>query len=204
MLARLSGLTHPMRSVGAVLLSLAIVASAAQAPCRAEPSLEPPYELVINSVVDSALDDLLLQMLRLPAFASALASDPHEAVSASGKKDVVARPRIVIGVDHSVVDRTHQQSVASQLVDSVLLQTARQKLSRFEIVDAGPSVLDRVQYILGGRLNPLDTVVTTSRGTFRVDLLLTEFKTSQIVAQTSVRFEAKDVDLRPLGTGLTH
>jgi len=165
--------------------------------------LEPPYELVINGVVDSALEDLLIQMRRLPAFARTPKPDVQEAAVALEKKHAAIPPRTVIAVDHSF-GKSGQPSVASDVLDSLLLQTARQKLSQFEVVDASPTVLDRVQYILGGKLTALDTVVSTSRGTFRVDLVLTEFKTSQIVAQTSVRFTAQGVDLKPLWCCITH
>jgi|SRR5438874_1797507 len=199
---RFSAGTTPKRSItGFALLLLA--ACAVPAPIPTEGSLEPPYELVINGVVDSALEDLLIQMRRLPAFARTPKPDVQEAAVALEKKHAAIPPRTVIAVDHSF-GKSGQPSVASDVLDSLLLQTARQKLSQFEVVDASPTVLDRVQYILGGKLTALDTVVSTSRGTFRVDLVLTEFKTSQIVAQTSVRFTAQGVDLKPLWCCITH
>ena len=164
-----------------------------------EPSLEPPYELVINGVVDSALEDLLIQMRRLPAFAP----DFQKAALTPDKKEAPGPSRTVIGVDRSV-STSGQPSAASEVLDSLLLQTARQKLTQFEVLQASPAVLKRVQYILNGTLTPLDTVVSTSRGTFRIDLSLTDAKTSHIVAQISVRFNAQGVDLKPLWCCLSH
>src|SRR5207244_10252834 len=138
-------------------------------PAAQEPSLEPPYELVINSVVDSALDDLLAQMRRLPPFTPTLAA---------GTVD----NKVVIAVDRSV-GSTGQPTAAHELLDTLLLQSARQKLSEFEVVEASPGVLKRVQYVLGGKLAPVNTLVTAPTGMSRVDLLLQDFKTSQIVAQ---------------------
>jgi hypothetical protein len=157
---------------------------------------------VINGVVDSALDDLLLQMRRLPAFAPTPKPDAQEASVAIEKKDPAGHARKVIVVDHSY-GKIGLPTVAHQVLDSLLLETAREKWPQFEVVDASPTVLNRAQYILAGRLTPLDAV-STSRGTFRIDLLLTDFKTSYIVAQSSVRFNAAGVDLRPFGTGLSH
>jgi hypothetical protein len=197
---RLSGGTNRNGSVsGLALLLVIIVACAAPAPAHA---LEPPYELVINGVVDSALDDLLLQMRRLPAFAPRPTSSTQEGASAPGEKDASARPRAVIAVDRTV-DKIGLRSVASEVVDSLLLETARHKLTEFELIDASPALAGRAQYILGGKLTPLDAV-STSRGTFRVDLLLTELKTSYVVAQVSVRFTAEGVDLRPLNCCVNH
>jgi len=176
---------------------------AAPAPASADGSLEPPYELVVNSVVDSALDDLITQMRRLPAFAPTLRSDVRQEGVAVEQRDAAAPPRIVIAVDRSV-GKTGQPTAAHELLDTLLLQTARQKFSQFEVVEASPAVLGRVQYILAGNLTPVDTVVTAPRGAFRLDVLLQDFKTSQIVAQVSVRFTAQGVDLKPLWCCLTH
>ena len=196
--------TIQSRSISSLALLLPLFAAFATSVSSAqEPRLEPPYELVINSVVDSALDDLLAQMRRLPAFAPNPKSDVREAAVATEKKDAAAPPRIVNAVDRSV-GGTGQPTAAHELLDTLLIQSARQKLSQFEVVEASPAILKRVQYVLGAKLSPIDTVVTAPRGTFRVDLLLQDFKTSQIVAQVSVRFTAQDVDLKPLWCCLTH
>ncbi len=188
---------HPLRAFAfSGLVAFCALASAA------DPSLEPPYELVINGIVDSALDDLLLQMRRLPEFAPAPKTGVQGADAAIEKKDAAVPARIVIAVDYSV-GRSGQPTVASDLLDSLLFQTAAEKWPQFEVVKVTPTALNRVQYILGGKLTSLDSV-STSRGMFRVDLVLTEFKTSHIVAQASVRFTATGVDLRPLWCCITH
>jgi hypothetical protein len=188
---------HTLRAFASgALFAFCALASAA------EPSLEPPFELVINGIVDSALDDLLLQMRRLPAFALTPKPDAQEMAAVDEKKDSAVPARTVIAVDYSV-GQSGQPSVASDMLDSLLFQTARQKWPQFEVVKVAPTALNRVQYILGGKLTPLDSV-STSRGMFRVDLVLTEFKTSHIVAQASVRFTATGVDLRALWCCITH
>jgi hypothetical protein len=196
---------RPTRSALLLLVAACAMPALCSAQSSADPSpqsLEPPYELVINGVVDSALDDLLIQLRRLPAFAATLSLGVPGANSAPEKKDLVLSPRTVIAVDHSV-GKSGQPTVASDVLDSLLMQTARQKLPQFDIVEVSPPVLGRVQYILGGKLTPLDAL-STSRGTFRVDLWLTELKTSQIVAQVSVRFTASGVNLKPLWCCITH
>ena len=201
-LNRFSVATTLKCSMNGFALLLLLAACAAPAPPLPEQAPEPPYELVINAAVDSALDDLLIQMQRLPAFAPRTRSDVAEAVSALGKKEEVPASRIVIAVDRSV-GKSKQYSVASEVLDSVLLQSAGQKFAPIEVVAVSPPVLNKVQYLLAGTLTPLDAA-STSRGTFRINLSLTEFKTSHIVAQCSVRFQAQGVDLRPMGSGITH
>src|SRR5437667_4446608 len=154
--------TIQSRSISSLALLPLLAAFVTPASSAQEPSLEPPYELVINSVVDSALDDLLVQMRRLPAFAPALKSDVGGAAGTVDNK-------VVIAVDRSV-GSTGQPTAAHELLDTLLLQSARQKLSQFEVVEASPAVLKRVQYVLGAKLSSIDTVVTAPRGTFRVDL----------------------------------
>jgi hypothetical protein len=87
-------------------------------------------------------------------------------------------------------------------LDSALLHTARRKLTQFEIVEISPPVVAKLQYVLGGKLSRVD-VASGSRGMYRVDLMLTDIKTSHIVAQSSVRFQAQGVDTAPLGTAVT-
>jgi hypothetical protein len=185
---------------GLATVSMLAVACAAPTP-PADPALASSYEQVINEVVESAIDDLVSQMRRLAAFAPASKVEVKAAGSAGGKADEIGPPRIALAIDRSVGE-TGQASVASQLFDSSLLQMARRKLTQFEIVEISPTVLGRVQYVLGGKLSRVD-VGSRSRGMYRVDLMLTDIKTSRIVAQSSVRFQAQGVDLTPLGTGTT-
>ena len=176
-----------------------LATACAASPCAADPAPAAPYERVIDEAAESAIDDLLSQMRRLTAFASALKPEIPAADSAAGKAGETGSPRIAIAIDRSVGD-TGQASIASQVFDSSLLQAARRKLTQFDIVEMSPTVVDRVQYILGGKLSRVDVA---SRGMYRVDLMLTDIKTSRIVAQSSVRFQAQGVDTTPLGTAVT-
>jgi len=196
------GMTSKRLMTGFALLLL-LAACAAPAPPPPERTLEPPYELVINEAVDSALDDLLIQMGRLPAFNPPPKSDVEKALS--GKKEAIPPSRVVIAVDYSV-GKTKQRSIASELLDSILLQSAGEKFAQFEVVAVTPPNLSRTQYVLAGTLTPLNAfnATTISRGEFRINLSLTDFKTSVIVAQSSVRFRAEGVDLTPMGSGITH
>jgi hypothetical protein len=178
-----------------------LVCAPARTPAVAEePSLEPPYELVIDSVVDAAFDDLIFQIQRQPALRSMFAP-AKKAAGASDNKDAAVPSRVTVMVDRTV-DRKGLRSVAVELLDPLVVQTARQKLPEANVVDgtrpsSGSTSVTSVQYILDGRLSSLDAMLRTSDGTFRFDLLLTDTKTDYIVAQVSVRFTAKGVNLVP-------
>jgi hypothetical protein len=198
--ARLSDKSRK-RAVSGVLLLVVLVCAPAQTPAVAEePSLEPPYELVIDSVVDAAFDDLIFQIQRQPALRSMFAP-AKKAAGPSDNKDAAVPSRVTVMVDRTV-DRKGLRSVAVELLDPLVVQTARQKLPEANVVDgtrpsSGSTSVTSVQYILDGRLSSLDAMLRTSDGTFRFDLLLTDTKTDYIVAQVSVRFTAKGVNLVP-------
>jgi hypothetical protein len=207
-LARLSDRRNPKRAVSGVLLLIVLLSAgtptlavAEEAPAVAEePSLEPPYELVINSVVDAAFDDLIFQIQRQPALRSMFAP-VKKVAGASDDKEAAAPGRVTVMVDRTV-DRKGLRSVAVELLDPLVIQIARQKLPEANVVDgtrppSGPTSVKSVQYILDGRLSSLDAMLRTPDGTFRFDLLLTDTKTDYIVAQVSVRFTAKGVNLVP-------
>jgi hypothetical protein len=198
-LAPLDPSTTSAKSIAGFALLLLGACAAPSPPPVSSP--EPHYELVIGGVVDSALEELLTRMRRLPAFAPAPKPDVQGADSARGTKGAVVPSRVVIAVDRSV-GKVGQRTAASQLLDSVLLQAARQKLIQFDVVEVSPAILSRVQYILAGKLSPLDAAMT-SREAYRVDLVLSDFRTSHIVAQCSVQFEARGVDLAPSATAVT-
>jgi hypothetical protein len=80
--------------------------SASQSP---ESSLEPPYELVINGVVDSALTICSFRCA-LPAFAPASKSAIRQPPHSPGRRTVVTS-RAVIAVDHSVGKTGSEQRI---------------------------------------------------------------------------------------------
>jgi hypothetical protein len=191
----------PSRHLIAGLAAVSMLAAGAAPALAVDPTPAGPYERVINEVIESAIDDLVPQMRRLAAFAPALSVDVRATNSAPGKAGDTDSPRLTIGIDRSVGEST-QASVASQILDSALLQVARRKLTQFDIVEISPPVVAKLQYVLGGKLSRVD-VASGSRGVYRVDLMLTDIKTSHIVAQSSVRFQAQGVDTTPLGTAVT-
>ena len=168
----------------AVLAFLLIAACAAPPPPERPPA--PASELTFDAAVDYAVDDLLVQARRLPAFAP-------KPLGGLVKGD---ETRAVIAVDAAIDGNTGQQTVASKALDARLLQRAGDKFAQFEVVAVTAANLAKAQFLLAGTLTPLDTS-GANRGTFRISLSLTDIKTGFIVAQSVARSRAEGVDSTP-------
>jgi outer membrane protein OmpA-like peptidoglycan-associated protein len=174
-----SGLTAA-RLVAVILLA----ACAAPPPPERPPA--PSSELTFDAGVDYAIDDLLVQARRLPAFSAAPGLLKKES-------DV---PRGVIAVDPAIDGNTGQQTIASKALDSRLLQRASDKFAQFDVAAVNSSILGKAQYLLAATLTPLDAAKATA-GTFRISLSLTDIKTGFVVAQSAARIRSEGVDTTP-------
>jgi outer membrane protein OmpA-like peptidoglycan-associated protein len=141
--------------------------------------------LTFNAGVDYAIDDLLVQARRLPAFSAAPGLFQKES-------DV---PRGVIAVDPAIDGNTGQQTIASKALDSRLLQRASEKFAQFEVAAVNSTTLGKAQYLLAATLTPIDAAKAT--GTFRISLSLTDIKTGFVVAQSAARIRSEGVDTTP-------
>ncbi len=119
-----------------------------------------------------------------------------KALSDLSKKDEPAPPRGVIAVDPAIDGNTGQQTLASKYLDSRLLQRAADKFAQFDVVPVSSSSVPRAQYLLAGTLTPLDASGST-RGSFRINLSLTDIKTGFVVAQSVARVRGDGVDTTP-------
>jgi outer membrane protein OmpA-like peptidoglycan-associated protein len=149
--------------------------------------------LVFDAGVDYAVDDLLIQARRLPAFNPAPKSS---GISDLIKKDEPVVLRGVIAVDPAIDGNTGQQTIASRALDSRLLQRAADKFAQFDVLPVSSAGLGKAQYLLAGTLTPLDASNST-RGSFRINLSLTDLKSGFVVAQSVTRIRGEGVDSTP-------
>src|ERR1700674_4416475 len=119
----------------ASLLALILIAACA-APPPPERPVAPSSELTFDAGVDYAIDDLLVQARRLPAFSAAPGLLRKES-------DV---PRGVIAVDPAIDGNTGQQTIASKALDSRLLQRASDKFAQFDVGAVNSTMLGKAQY----------------------------------------------------------
>jgi len=174
-----SGLT------ASVLIALALLTSCAAPPPPERPPA-PSSELTFDAGVDYAIDDLLVQARRLPAFSAPPGLFKKES-------DV---PRGVIAVDPAIDGNTGQQTLASKALDSRLLQRASDKFAQFDVAAVNSTILGKAQYLLAATLTPIDAAKGTA-GTFRISLSLTDIKTGFVVAQSATRVRSEGVDTTP-------
>ena len=175
---------RPSSASASWILTLLLLLAACGAP--PERPAAPTSELSFDAAIDYAVDDLLVQARRLPAFAPKLLGGLAKAEE--------ARP--LIALDPAIDGNTGQQTVASKALDARLLQRASEKFAQFEVAPVTSANLARAQFLLAGTLTPLD-VSGPGRGTFRISLSLTDIKTGFIVAQSVARSRAEGIDSTP-------
>jgi len=168
-----------------VLIALALLTSCAAPPPPERPPA-PSSELTFDAGVDYAIDDLLVQARRLPAFSAPPGLFKKES-------DV---PRGVIAVDPAIDGNTGQQTLASKALDLRLLQRASDKFAQFDVAAVNSTILGKAQYLLAATLTPIDAAKGTA-GTFRISLSLTDIKTGFVVAQSATRVRSEGVDTTP-------
>jgi outer membrane protein OmpA-like peptidoglycan-associated protein len=140
--------------------------------------------LTFDAGVDYAIDDLLVQARRLPAF------NPAPGIL---KKEEPMRG--VIAVDPAIDGNTGQQTIASKALDARLLQRAADKFAQFDVGAVNSAMLGKAQYVLAATLTPIDAKAAS--GTFRISLSLTDIKTGFVVAQSVARIRSEGVDTTP-------
>jgi outer membrane protein OmpA-like peptidoglycan-associated protein len=176
-------------------LAVRVIAAVIVAACAAPPAplperpAAPSSDLSFDAGVDYAVDDLLTQMRRLPAF-----NQPPKTGILGEKKE--EPPRGIIAVDPAIDGITGQQTVASRSLDARLLQRAAEKFTQFDVVPVSSGAIGKAQYLLAGTLTPLDAA-SAARGTFRINLSLTDIKTGLVVAQSVARVRGEGVDTTP-------
>ncbi len=187
------------RSASGVPGATCLIASLLLAACAAPPPAAlperpsaPSSELTFTAAIDYAVDDLLVQAQRLPAFNP----PPKTGLAALAKKDDAVVPRSVIAVDPAIDGTTGQQTAASKTLDARLLQRASEKFVQFDVVPVSSSNVVKAQYLLAGTLTAIDASSAT-RGIFRINLSLTDIKTGFVVAQAVARARGDGVDTTP-------
>ena len=176
------------------LLSIVLLAGCAAPPPPPLPQRPEALstEVAFDAGIDFAVDDLLIQARRLPAFNVV----PERSFSIV-KKDAPPPPRSVIAVDPAIDGNTGQQTAASKLLDSRLLERAGAKFSQFDVLPVSvPDTLGKAQFLLAGTLTPVP-IASSARSTFRINLSLTDVKTGFVVAQAVARVGNEGVDTTP-------
>ena len=143
----------------------------------------PTTEVAFAEGIAYAVDDLLVQARRLPAFQAATGQGP-------------AAGRPVIALDATLEAASGMPTQATRLLDERLLMRAAASFSSFEVVPVSPAQLQRARYVLAGSLaEEPDTTTGTRR--IRINLSLSDLRSGFVVAQSVARVLAAGVDTTP-------
>lgn len=157
-----------------ICLCLSIVACANRAaPVRNNAM---PFEQAVNQ----AVDDLVVQTNRLPAFLKRI-----ETKVKVGK----------IVVDPFIDAATGQQIEVSRRAEQMVMQKLQATFSQFEVLRFTPAELTTAQYVLTGTIKRQKD--RNEAGQYRFALALTEIKSELVVAQSSVRISDINLDSTP-------
>lgn len=134
--------------------------------------------------IDHAADDLLVQLQRLPEFQNLL------------QRARLAVTPVRIAVDLAVDSSTGQATAATQVLDSRLLGRAAAKFPQFEVQRVSAEALAGARYLLVSTLTALPSS-DPGEVRYRINLSLTDQRTSLVVAQASALSSALGVDATP-------
>jgi outer membrane protein OmpA-like peptidoglycan-associated protein len=143
-----------------------------------------------------AVDDLFVQLQRLPAFAPR-AKPPSPAGGGAAASGVpgTSTPRGVIVVEPPIDAATGQQTAASRQLEKEVLQRATERFTQFEVLPNDSANLRRAEYLITGVMVPVTSAAEP--GTLRLSLSVSEIKRGLVVAQSAVRVQGAGVDTTP-------
>ena len=180
-----------MLVLGACVVSAAVflAACATQAPPPSPPPAPPPLperpapqrtDLNFAQGIAFAVDDLFIQLQRLPAFAPRAAGAPPP-------------KRGVIVVDTIIDAATGQQTQATLLAEAFVYERTQAKFKQFDVYAAKPEFLQRAEYVVTSTMTP----VMNDKGLYRLNMSVTEIRAGLVVAQSAARVRDDSVDVTP-------
>lgn len=172
-------ITDPIRrTIFAIALCCSVIllpsCAAPVASVRAQPV---PFDLAL----DLAVDDLIAQTQRLPAFMTNMES------------------RIKLGtivVDPLLDSSTGQQNALTKRAEQRIITRIASRFKQFDILPLGVAELRQASYVLTGTLSPTGVEVS-DRGQYRISLALAEVKSGLVVAQAAARVNENNLDTNP-------
>lgn len=184
-------MTRPASALAALAILVTLLAG-----CAAPPAPERPVaresELDFAGAIAFAVDDLFIQLQRLPAFAPTATSELEKKVgSALGQKAEAKRGVIV--VDTIIDSSTGQQTHATQLAEQRLYERVRERFPQFEVGPARQELLARAGYVVAATMQQ----VGGDREAFRLSMSMTDVRAGLVIAQAVARVRDRSVDTTP-------
>ena len=181
-------------------LLLCLVLAACQTPPPPAPVYVPPplperpaapsAAVAFDQAIDFAVDDLLIQVQRLPEFQPEAPGSP----GALRKEQAGAKIRIVL--DNALDGLTGQQTVATRTLDERLLSRVAARFPAFQVNPISAGELASARFILATTITVLDRVQTGS-STYRLNFSLTDGRSGFVVAMAAAQATGETVDITP-------
>lgn len=182
------------RAAGLVAVLALLAGCAATPPAQAPQRPAPPRsELDFEKGTAYAVDDLFVQLQRLPAFAPKPRSNLERKLdSALGQREEPPRPAVIV-VDTIIDAVTGQQTRATQLAERRLYERVRTRFPQFEVGAAKPELMKRAEYVVAATLQP----VAGDAGLYRISMSMTDVRAGLVIAQAVARVRDGTVDTTP-------
>ena len=181
----------PSRAAWIFVMAISSWLAGCQAP--APLPARPPAQVAAISfekAVDFAVDDLLIQVQRLPEFQPAAPGIG----SVLRKDQPAAKTRIV--VDNAVDGSSGQQTVSTRALDARLLSGVTARFPAFAVSPISAGEVGLARFILTTAVTVLDQGKDKG-GSYRVSLSLTDSRNSLVVAQAAAQATGDTVDITP-------
>lgn len=176
-----------------LLFVLAFLSGCATPPPAPERPAPLRTDLDFEQGIAYAVDDLFIQLQRLPAFAPRSQNQLERAVGTVLKSTEVEPPRRVIVVDTIIDATTGQQTRATQLAEQRVYERVSAKFPKFEVSSVRPEALARAEYVLAATMTP----VKNEKGVHRLNMSITEMRGALVIAQAAARIRDDAVDTTP-------
>ncbi|RST53474.1 OmpA family protein [Variovorax sp. DXTD-1] len=166
-----------IQPIGTVLRVLALCAAVLSVACAHRPA--PGNAMPFEQAVNQAVDDLIVQTQKLPAFLAKVES-------------TIKQSRIVI--DPLLEGSSGQQTEVTRVAEQRVVQRMQSQFKQFTVTPFNSAEIERAQYVLNGTLvRDKDS----SDGRYRLNLALTEIKSGVVIAQSVARISDTTLDTRP-------
>ena len=170
--------TTTTRRVRTALRVLTLCAAALAAACANRPT--PGNAMPFDQAVNQAVDDLMVQTQKLPAFLAKVES-------------TLTQRRIVI--DPLLEGASGQQTEVTRVAEQRIVQRMQAQFKQFTVTPFNTAELGNAQYVLNGTL--MRDKDATAGGRYRLNLALTEIKSGMVIAQSVARISDATLDTRP-------
>lgn len=176
-----------------LLLAIVLFSACAAPPPTPERLAPVRTDLEFEQGIAYAVDDLFIQLQRLPAFAPRSQNQLERVVGTVLKSNEAETQRRVIVVDTIIEATTGQQTRASQLVEQRVYERVGAKFTQFEVSSVRPKAVARAEYLLAATMTP----IKNEKGVHRLSMSITEMRSAMVIAQAVVRIRDDSVDTTP-------